>query len=82
MIDEIRLRDDLSRLLTAIEANIRRRCEEDPAVNHPLEERYRRSLFRSVSLKCTLIVPMLPARLHAAEHFAPIKRLRQHVPRT
>jgi len=40
VIDETRLRDDLIRLLTATEDNIRTRCEEDPAVNRPLEERY------------------------------------------
>ena len=40
MIDETHLRDDLIRLLTATENNIRTRCEEEPTVNHPLEERY------------------------------------------
>ena len=29
MIDEVRLRDDLSRLLTSTEDNIRRRCDEE-----------------------------------------------------
>ena len=41
MIDQTRLCDDLIRLLTATENNIRRRCDEEPAVNRPLEERYR-----------------------------------------
>lgn len=40
MIDEPRLRDGLARLLTATENNIRRRCDEDPAVNQPLLDRY------------------------------------------
>ena len=40
MIDETRLRDDLIRLLTATENNIRQRYDEEPAVNRPLEERY------------------------------------------
>ncbi len=40
MIDETGLRDDLIHLLTATENNIRRRCDEEPAVNRPLEERY------------------------------------------
>lgn len=40
MIDEPRLCDGLARLLTATENNIRRRCEEDRAVNQPMQERY------------------------------------------
>jgi hypothetical protein len=40
MIDEVRLRDDLSRLLTGTEDNIRRRCDEEPAVNSSVQERY------------------------------------------
>lgn len=40
MIDEPRLLDGLTRLLTATEDNIRRRCDDDSAVNQPLQERY------------------------------------------
>ncbi len=40
MIDETLLRNDLIRLLTATENNIRERCDESPAVNTPLQERY------------------------------------------
>lgn len=40
MIDETLLRDDLIRLLTVTESNIRTRCDEEPSVNRPLEERY------------------------------------------
>lgn len=40
MIDEARLRDDLIRLLKRTEDNIRGYCDEKPAVNKPLEERY------------------------------------------
>lgn len=40
MIDEPRLRDGLARLLTATEDNIRHRCDDDPNINQPLQERY------------------------------------------
>jgi hypothetical protein len=40
VIDEPRLLDGLTRLLTATENNIRRRCDEDGDVNQPLQERY------------------------------------------
>jgi hypothetical protein len=40
MIDEPRLLDGLTRLLTATENNIRQRCDDDAAVNQPLQERY------------------------------------------
>ena len=40
MIDEPRLLDGLTRLLTATENNIRQRCDDDPTVNQPLQERY------------------------------------------
>ena len=40
MIDEPRLRDGLARLLTATEDNIRRRCDDEAAVNQPLQARY------------------------------------------
>jgi hypothetical protein len=40
MIDEARLLDDLVRLLTATEDNIRQRCNDEPTVNQPLQERY------------------------------------------
>ena len=40
MIDEPRLRDGLARLLTATEDNIRHRCDDEPAVNQPLQDRY------------------------------------------
>jgi hypothetical protein len=40
MIDEARLLDDLIRLLKSTEDNIRGYCDEMPAVNKPLEERY------------------------------------------
>jgi hypothetical protein len=40
MIDEPRLLDGLTRLLTATEDNIRQRCNDEPTVNQPLQERY------------------------------------------
>lgn len=40
MIDEPRLLDGLTRLLTDTEKNIRCRCDHEPAVNQPLQERY------------------------------------------
>ncbi|MCX6625571.1 MAG: BREX-2 system adenine-specific DNA-methyltransferase PglX, partial [Acidobacteria bacterium] len=40
MIDEPRLLEGITRLLAATEKNIRVRCDEDPAVNQPLQERY------------------------------------------
>jgi hypothetical protein len=40
LIDEPLLRNDLIRLLTATENNIRTRCDEEPSINRPLEERY------------------------------------------
>jgi hypothetical protein len=40
MIDEPRLLDGLTRLLDATQDNIRRRCDDEPAVNQPLQERY------------------------------------------
>jgi hypothetical protein len=40
MIDEPRLLDGLTRLLTATENNIRQRCDDDPTVSQPLQGRY------------------------------------------
>jgi len=41
VIDQTRLRDDLILLLADTENNIRTRCEDEPTVNRPLEERYK-----------------------------------------